>query len=279
MSAALPVLFISHGAPTFAIEPGLAGPQLTELGRRLPPVEAVLVVSPHWMTQGDVRVTVTQNPETIHDFGGFPRALYELHYPVDGHPVLATRTARLLRDAGFNAGVDSHRGLDHGAWVPMRHLFPDAQVPVFQVSLPQPLDPAGALTFGRALGPLREQGVLIVGSSGSLTHNLYEFRGHDRGEESYVLEFARWVRDAVVAGDVQRLIDYRRLAPHASRAHPSDEHFLPLLVALGAAAVGDPVQVIDGGITHGVLSMESYAIGQAILHAAQSTGSSAPGTA
>jgi 4,5-DOPA dioxygenase extradiol len=260
MPRTLPVLFVSHGAPTFALEPGLAGPRLTDVGRQLPPVEAVLVVSPHWATNGEVRVAATGHPETMHDFGGFPRELYGLHYAATGHPALAKRTALLLGEAGFNAVLDPSRGLDHGAWVPLSYLFPEAQVPVFQVSLPLPLDTAGALALGRALAPLREQGVLIVGS-GSLTHNLYEFRSHGSHEEPYVREFTQWVRDAVVRGDVQRLIDYERLAPHASRAHPGNDHFLPLLVALGAAAPGDSVQVIDGGITHGVLSMESYVIG------------------
>ena len=267
MSAAtpLPVLFVSHGAPTFAIEPGLAGPQLAALGRALPAAEAVLVVSPHWMTRGGVRVTASPLPETIHDFGGFPRDLYALRYPAAGHPALAARTAELLAQAGYQAGTDPRRGLDHGAWVPLRHLYPEAQVPVFQVSLPQPLDPAGALAFGRALAPLRGQGVLIVGS-GSMTHNLYEFRGHGGGDAPYVAQFTQWVREAtrnaMRDGDVQPLIDYRRLAPHAERAHPTDEHFLPLLVAIGAAAAGEPLQVIDGGITYGILSMESYVIGQ-----------------
>ncbi|MDF3836532.1 class III extradiol ring-cleavage dioxygenase [Cupriavidus basilensis] len=264
MLTALPVLFVSHGAPTFAVEPGLAGPQLTRLGRALPPVDAVLVISPHWMTQGEVRVAASAQPDTIHDFGGFPPALYALRYPAPGHPALAARAAALLGAAGYHARLDERRGLDHGAWVPMMHLYPEARVPVFQVSLPQPLDPAGALALGRALAPLREQGVLIMGS-GSMTHNLYEFRGHG-SDAPYVAEFTGWVREAVRTvmrnGDIQQLIDYRRLAPHAARAHPSDEHFLPLLAAIGAAKAGEPLQVIDGGITYGVLSMESYAIGQ-----------------
>ncbi|AJG19266.1 dioxygenase [Cupriavidus basilensis] len=265
MSTALPVLFVSHGAPTFAIEPGLAGPQLTALGRALPVPEAVLVVSPHWETRGGVRATASTQPETIHDFGGFPRALYEIRYPAAGHPALAERTVALLAQAGFDAGLDPQRGLDHGAWVPVRHLYPDAQVPVFQVSLPQPLDPAGALALGRALAPLREQGVLIV-ASGSMTHNLHEFRGHGGGDAPYVAAFTQWVREAVRSamrtGDPQPLIDYRQLAPHAQRAHPTDEHFLPLLVAIGAAAAGEPMAVIDGGITYGILSMESYVLGR-----------------
>jgi len=262
MPLTLPALFVSHGAPTFAVEPGLAGPQLTEAGRRLPRPEAVLVVSPHWATDGGVRVATAGHPETIHDFQGFPPALYELRYPAQGHPALAVRAARLLEEAGFDVALDPARGLDHGAWVPLSYLFPDASVPVFQVSLPRPLDPAGALALGRALASLRGQGVLIVGS-GSLTHNLYEFRGHSAGEEPYVREFTQWVRAAVVAGDVRRLVDYERLAPHASRAHPGDDHFLPLFVTLGVAGFGDAVQVIDGGIAHGVLSMESYIIGPA----------------
>jgi 4,5-DOPA dioxygenase extradiol len=257
----LPVLFVSHGAPTFAVEPGLAGPQLTEAGRSLRSAQAVLVVSPHWMTKGAIRVAATPEPETIHDFGGFPRALYEIRYPAKGHPVLAAHTARVLADAGFDVRIDSQRGLDHGAWVPLSYLFPDAHVPVFQVSLPDTLSPQGAVVLGRALATLREQGVLIVGS-GSLTHNLYEFRRHGAGQEPYVREFTAWVRDAVVRGDVQRLADYERLAPHAARAHPGNDHFLPLLVALGATAAGEPVQVIDGGVAHGVLSMESYVIGR-----------------
>jgi 4,5-DOPA dioxygenase extradiol len=257
----LPVLFVSHGAPTFAVEPGLAGPRLAEAGRGLPSAQAVLVVSPHWATKGDVHVATTPDPETIHDFGGFPRALYEIRYPAKGHPVLAAHTARVLADAGFDVQVDPQRGLDHGAWVPLLYLFPDARTPVFQVSLPYSFGPQGAVALGRALSTLRAQGVLIVGS-GSMTHNLYEFRRHDAGEEPYVREFTAWVRDAVVRGDVQRLADYERLAPHAARAHPGNDHFLPLLVAVGATAAGEPVQVIDGGVAHGVLSMESYVIGR-----------------
>lgn len=261
MSASLPVLFVSHGAPTFALEPGVAGPRLAEVGRRLPVPRAILVVSPHWMTRGGVGVTAAAQPETIHDFGGFPAALYALQYPVAGHPALAERTASLLREAGYPVALDAGRGLDHGAWVPLRYLFPNADVPVFQVSLPYPLTAAQAVALGKALRPLRDEGVLIVGS-GSLTHNLSEFRGPGHEDQPYVKAFVAWVREAVLAGDTARIADFRSLAPHAARAHPSDDHFLPLLVALGATEAGDePVEVIDGGITYGMLSMESYLIG------------------
>ena len=261
MSTALPVIFVSHGAPTFALEPGRTGPLLNAIGKRLPAVKAILMVSAHWETDGEVRVSSAVQPETIHDFGGFPRELYELRYPAKGHPELAKRTADVLEAAGFPVRLDPTRGLDHGAWVPLMHMLPNADVPVFQVSLPQQLDAAGCLALGRALAPLRDEGVLIMGS-GSMTHNLYEFRRHDDGKEPYVLEFSRWVQQAVVAGDLDSLVAYRKLAPHAARAHPSEDHFLPLLVALGATLPGDPVEFVDAGITYGVLAMDAYVIGE-----------------
>ena len=183
-----PSLFISHGAPTFAIEPGIAGPALTALGRALPRPSAVLVVSPHWMTPSP-RVGLVARPQTIHDFGGFDPALYEITYPVDGHPALAQRALDLLSAAGWAPQADERRGLDHGAWVPLRHLYPAAEVPAFQVSLPARLDGDSAWAFGAALAPLANEGVLIVGS-GSLTHNLGEFRAGAGSDEPYAAEFA-----------------------------------------------------------------------------------------
>lgn len=258
----LPSLFISHGAPTFALEPGLAGPALTALGRSLPRPEAVLVVSPHWMTPTP-RVGTVSQPETIHDFGGFDPALYQLSYPAPGHPAFARRAMECLTQAGWPAQADGQRGLDHGAWVPLMHLFPQADVPVFQVSLPSRLDAERAWAFGQALAPLADEGVLIVGS-GSLTHNLYEFRGAQGPDEPYVKAFAAWVREAVEQGDRTRLRRTLEDAPDARRAHPTTEHFWPLLVAAGAADVGDrPLRaaVIDGGIAHGMLAMDAYAFG------------------
>jgi 4,5-DOPA dioxygenase extradiol len=262
-----PVLFISHGAPTFALEPGALGPQLERLGECIVGVEAVLVISPHWQTPG-VRVMTTPAPETIHDFGGFAPELYRLRYDVAGQPSVAARAASLLQQAGFDVAFDDRRGLDHGAWVPLRYLLPKAQTPVLQISMPHDLDPNGALQLGRALAPLRESGVLIVGS-GSLTHNLYEVRKAASDDQAaYALEFARWARQAVAARDVESLLAYRRKAPHAQRAHPTEEHFLPLLVTLGASDSADAVTTIEGGMTYGVLSMDSYAWG---LNEAQAT--------
>jgi 4,5-DOPA dioxygenase extradiol len=218
-----PSLFISHGSPMFALEPGELGPNLRDVGESLRGISAVLVVSPHWQTRG-VRVGTSAAPETIHDFGGFPAPLYELQYRAPGAPALALDASRLLAAAGFDVTLDAQRGLDHGAWV-----------------------------------PLRERGVLLVGS-GSLTHNLYEFRQHISDPE-YAQQFADWVRDAVAARDVDALVDYRRRAPHAQRAHPTEEHFLPLLVAAGASGDGEAVRLVAGGMTYGVLSMDSFAFG------------------
>lgn len=255
----LPSLFVSHGAPSFALEPGIAGPALTALGRALPRPEAVLVVSPHWMTPTP-RVGTSMQPETIHDFGGFDPALYQIAYPVCGHAALAQHALEQLNAAGWRAQADERRGLDHGAWVPLLHLFPQADIPVFQVSLPSHLDADRAWAFGQALAPLRDDGVLIVGS-GSLTHNLYEFRATHGHDEAYVAAFAAWVREAVEQGDGARLRRTLDDAPDARRAHPTAEHFWPLLVAAGAADGMLPAQVIEGGIVHGMLAMDSYAFG------------------
>jgi 4,5-DOPA dioxygenase extradiol len=254
-----PVLFVSHGAPTFAIEPGALGPELERLGRRMVGIEAVLVISPHWQTR-NVTVMATSDPETMHDFGGFAPELYRLRYPAAGQPEIAARAALVLQRAGFEVTLDHTRGFDHGAWVPLRHMFPDASTPVLQVSMPRDLDPKRAFQLGRALAPLRESGVLVVGS-GSLTHNLYEFAARTSTSAQYAEEFARWVREAVVKKDTESLLSYRSKAPHAERAHPTEEHFLPLLSALGAASDTDSVVAIDGGMTYGVLSMDSFAWG------------------
>lgn len=250
-----PSLFVSHGTPMFALLPGELGPRLRELGRQLTDVRAVLVVSPHWQTR-DVRITASVAPAAIHDFGGFPAALHQLNYAPPGAPEVSAEAARLLAQAGWPVALDSHRGLDHGAWVPLRHLLPEQNVPVLQVSMPCDLDAAGALRLGAALAPLRAQGVLVAGS-GSLTHNLYELR-RDVRDPQYAIRFAEWVGSAVIAGERDALRDYRQRAPYAERAHPTEEHYLPLLVALGATDSRDVPQHIPGGITDGVLSMDSF---------------------
>jgi 4,5-DOPA dioxygenase extradiol len=252
-----PSLFVSHGAPTFALDPGMLGPKLKQFGEQLPHLAAVAVVSAHWQTAA-VRVMQTAAPETLHDFGGFPQALYLLHYPAPGAPLLASQTAALLQAAGIEASLDDRRGFDHGVWVPLLYLLPKAQIPVYQVSLPFDLDAKGALRLGKALSSLRQRGVMVMGS-GSLTHNLGEIGLSDPKATKYAAEFTAWIRAHVERKDLQALVEYRHRAPHAQRAHPTEEHFLPLLVALGASADADEVTVLEGGMTYGVLSMESCA--------------------
>jgi 4,5-DOPA dioxygenase extradiol len=270
--ASQPTLFVSHGAPTFALQPGVAGAQLMALGQALRKPEAVLVVSPHWRSQS-LRVAGTAHPRTIHDFGGFPQQLYSLQYPAPGAPQWAQRTTRLLQSVGYKAELDMHQGLDHGAWVPLSYLFPKADVPVFQVSMPFDLNAQSALELGKGLRKLADEGVLIIGS-GSLTHNLYEFQMDDQSHShpidlqfapDYIGQFVAWVRQEVIMGNHANLVRTMALAPHAKRAHPSLDHFLPLLVAAGAAEPLAPVTVLDGGVTHKVLAMETYIYGDFFL--------------
>lgn len=257
MNTSFPLLFVSHGAPSFAMEPGLAGETLAALGRQLPHLDAIVILSPHWMTRDHVSVTASALPETIHDFGGFPDALYQLSYPAPGAPTLASHIVELLQAAGWDSRLDPNRGLDHGAWVPLRYLAPGADIPVVQVSMPASLDTRSAWKLGEALKPLRDMNVLIV-ASGSLTHNLYEFRGATAHGADYVKQFAAWTGRTLQAQNTDQLLDFKQYAPFAERAHPTDEHFLPLFIALGAAGEHYQTQVLEGGITHGVLAMDSY---------------------
>jgi len=254
----LPTLFLSHGSPMHAVEPGVAGEAWTALGKTLPRPKAVLMVSAHWesslpMLSGSAR------PETIHDFGGFPPALYAIRYPAPGDPKLAARAVELLKREGIAAGIDGSRGLDHGAWVPLLRMYPDADVPVVQLSVQTGLGPAHHLRVGRALAPLAAEGVLIV-ASGHTTHNLRDWIAGKRGGEpmSYAQAFAAWLGDKLGAHDTEALIAYREEAPGAARSHPTEEHFLPLFVALGAAgedATPEPiVRAFDGP----ALSLDSY---------------------
>lgn len=255
----LPTLFLSHGSPEFALTPGRAGALLGELGRNLERPRAIVVLSPHWITREPVAASAAA-PQTVHDFGGFPQALYELRYPAPGAPDLTDEVAALLAHKGLALSSDPARGLDHGAWVPLRHLFPQADVPVLQISQPDTPSPAALLEFGRALAPLRETGVLVIGS-GSLTHNLREFFG---GVEApgYAQAFADWMWARIVAGDLDALLDYRRRAPEAVRAHPTDEHLLPLFFAIGAAdAQWADAARLEAGVSGGVLSMDSVLFG------------------
>ncbi|MEN9385169.1 MAG: hypothetical protein RL323_2312 [Pseudomonadota bacterium] len=261
--ARLPVLFVSHGSPMFALDPGATGPALRAWGAQLqkgtqPPVRAVLVMSPHWVARTPV-VMAHSNPETWHDFGGFPQPLYQLQYPAPGEPQLAAQVVALLQKAGIATGTDPKRPFDHGAWVPLMHILPNADVPVVQLALPLGYSTRQLYALGQALQSLRDQGVLIV-ASGSMTHNLHEFFNgrpdQNSGAEAYVEAFSRWVEDALVKRDFNTLMDYRAQAPAAVRAHPTDEHFLPLYFALGAAGWANPEALNDQTVSVEYLSRE-----------------------
>lgn len=263
----LPTLFISHGSPMHALQPGHAGAAWARLGRELPRPKAVLVASAHWESEWPM-LTTGARPETIHDFGGFPAALYEIRYAAPGEPKIAQRAIELIHAAGITANGNGCRGLDHGAWVPLMHMYPDADVPVVQVSLQTRLGAAHHLRLGEVLAPLRDDGVLIVGS-GHMTHNLREWIGFARRHgmqpaqtdpEPYVREFRNWVDDALRRCDRDGLSRWLEFAPHARRAHPSDEHFLPLPFAFGAAGPLPRVERIDLGVDSGVLAMDAYVL-------------------
>jgi 4,5-DOPA dioxygenase extradiol len=255
----LPTLYVSHGSPMLAIEQGVGRDFLRSMGALLPRPKAILCVSAHWETD-EPSLSAAARPETIHDFYGFPEALYRLRYPAPGVPDLARRAAGLLREAGLPALLDGTRGLDHGAWSPLLLAYPQADVPVVQLSLQTGRDGRHHLRVGRALRPLRDEGVLILGS-GSAVHNLRELmRGSHAPIADWAREFDDWLAACVAAGDLAALADYRRLAPQAPRAHPSEEHYLPILVAAGAAE-GEPTAALYRAIAMGALSMSAFRFG------------------
>jgi 4,5-DOPA dioxygenase extradiol len=255
---ALPSLYISHGSPMTALQPGKVGERLAELAATLPRPKAIVIATAHWLAHLPT-VGGAAQPETIHDFYGFPRELFEIRYPAPGAPDVAAKAMHLLERANLAPTLDAGHGLDHGAWVPLRLLYPDADIPVVPLSIQPGLGPAHQYAVGRALAPLREEGVLIIGS-GSITHNLHDFRAgySEQREAPYVRPFIGWVEQKLATGDVDALLDYRRQAPHAERAHPTDEHFLPLYVALGAAGEQAVAQRIDAGVDLGFLAMDIY---------------------
>lgn len=267
MSASLPTLFVSHGAPTWALEPGHAGARLAELAARLPRPRAILMVSAHWETDRP-SVSGSRAPQTIHDFFGFPRALHSIRYGAPGAPALAERVADCLGRSGMPTRIEPHRGLDHGAWVPLMHLYPAADIPVTQLSIMVSGGPDRHWAMGRALAPLRDEGVLIIGS-GSVTHNLREFRRvpEDSAEEPYVAAFRDWIARRIDTSDHEALRGYRSLAPDAVRAHPTEEHLLPLFVALGAAEHGHRHERLHSGVSYGVIGMDSYLFATECLEA------------
>jgi 4,5-DOPA dioxygenase extradiol len=241
-----------------ALEPGASGPALARLAAELPRPKAIVLVSAHWESQ-ELLVSGNPQPETWHDFGGFPPELFAVQYPAPGQPELAAQVVDLLKSDGLDARIDAKRPFDHGVWVPLSLMYPQADIPVVQISLPTRQGPALQTRVGHALASLREQGVLLIGS-GSITHNLRELDWHAGPEsvEPWAKAFRDWVIDKLAADDEAALHDYRQQAPYAVRSHPSDEHLLPLYFARGA---GGDFSITHQGFTMGALGMDIYRFG------------------
>jgi len=232
VSGRQPVLFLSHGSPLVLVEPSPHRTFLQELGRQLPRPDIILSVTAHWTTP-EVRVSTAAHPATLHDFSGFPPALRQARYAAPGHPPMALRIAALLRTAGLTVEPEDRAVIDHGTWIPLALMWPDGDIPVVELSVQPGRDAFHHMAVGRALVPLRDQGVMIIGSGG-VTHNLRDYSAMPPDMPfGYADLFADWVGAAVAAGDMAAMSDWGK-APFADRSHPTDEHFLPLPVTMAA---------------------------------------------
>src|SRR6478672_11467359 len=249
----LPSLFLSHGSPMLAIEDSPAGRFLDGLGARLGAPRAVVIASAHFASRSPA-VGAHPRPPTVHDFHGFPPALHQLRYPAPGDPALAAEVGRRLDEAGLPAELRPAQGLDHGAWVPLRRMYPAADVPVIPVAVLPEADARTHFALGQALAPLREDGVLLLGSGG-FVHNLgdLDWQHPNASMPEWAREFVDWMRARLATGDVDALLDWALRAPHARRAHPTPEHLWPLFFALGAAGPAPRVDTLHASHEYGSL--------------------------
>ncbi len=255
----LPALFVSHGSPALIGEDIPARDFLAGLGQRLGRPSAIVVATAHWETDRPCLSTAAQ-PETIHDFHGFPEPLYRLQYPAPGAPELAAQAVGLLAQAGIGAASDPRRGFDHGVWSPLMLMYPKADIPVVSLSVQPRRSAADHIAAGRALSLLRNGNVLIIGSGGAV-HNLGALsRGGNETTTRWAADFDDWLAQALAAGDDQALADYRTAAPFARQAHPRDEHLLPAFVAYGSGGAGAKGRPLHRSFAYGSLSMATFAI-------------------
>ncbi len=254
----LPTIFLSHGAPDLPIRDGAVTDFLKSLHQRFPKPQAILVISAHWNSRKPT-VSKAIQPQTIYDFGGFPDAVYQLSYPAPGAPVLADRVVSLLTQAGISSQTHPTRGLDHGAWTPLILAYPDADIPVTQLSIQYGGSALHHFRIGQALEALRSEGVLIL-ASGSATHNLWAFDSqYDAPPPDWVKVFDDWLAERIAEGNWDAVLNYQQIAPYAAKNHPTDEHLLPLFVALGAGGSGVKGERLHQGYTYGAFSMAAYA--------------------
>ncbi len=252
-----PCLFISHGAPSVAISDSPARRFLTQIKQHLPRLpSAIVIISPHWLTETPTLLGATEL-STIYDFGGFSQEIMALDYPAQGQPMLAHNIYTLLKEHGFKSDIDKHRGLDHGAWIPLLLGFPENTIPVTGISISPRKSPLFHLKLGQAIRTLRQKNILII-ASGSITHNLYQldFATNIPQPPHSVLEFNQWVCESLLNKNYERLLNYKS-HPLANFNHPTEEHLLPLFMAMGAG--GKNVRRIHHSFTYGVLSMDAYA--------------------
>lgn len=259
----MPALFLSHGSPDTVIADTEAAAWMRRAATQLPLPRAIVVASAHFEVSGSVAVSADPQPETIHDFGGFAPELFEMNYPAPGAPDLARRIGGELAEAGFETRLQENRGFDHGVWAPLKLIYPAADIPVVSLSIDPGEGPAFHYRLGETLAGLLAEDVLVVGS-GSFTHNLGEaFQAMRRGARvtgtpDWVSAFTDWMTARLAAGDLEALLDYRNRAPHAVKNHPTDEHLLPLYVALGAAGQGARTRLMHDSADYGVLAMSMW---------------------
>lgn len=258
-AARLPTVFLSHGSPMLAVQDSPAGRFLHDLGAALPRPKAIVVASAHF-TGERPSVGAAALPETVHDFGGFPAQLYDIAYPAPGEPGLAAAIAQRLTEAGLHPEIRPHHGLDHGVWVPLRRMYPQADIPIVPLSVNPMADAAHHFEVGRALAWLRDEGVLVIGSGG-FVHNLGEldWRHPDAPMPTWASEFAAWMCDRLSNNDTSALFDWERQAPHPQRAHPTVEHLMPLFVALGAGGDAPAVRTLHRSHEFGSLALDAFA--------------------
>ena len=259
----MPSLFLSHGAPTLLIDDSPTHNFYIDLEPHLPRPSAILIISAHWVSETVKILGGNQPLDTIYDFYGFPQTLYEMTYPAPGIANLSTKIAAKLDAAGFKVSIDTQRGLDHGAWVPLKLMYPDADIPVAQIAVNMHQSAEYHWRLGRALADLTREGVLIIGS-GTMTHNLGEIADFHNGvdnrtEADYVKAFSRWMEEKIDNDDIEALLQYRSLAPYAVRAHPTAEHILPFYVALGAAGDAWRGELLHRSCSYGVINLDCYA--------------------
>jgi 4,5-DOPA dioxygenase extradiol len=234
MSKPIPPIFLSHGAPSLPLEDIPARAFIKELGIKYKNIKAVLCISAHWETSIP-EVTTNPWPNTIHDFYGFPEELYQIKYWAPGSPELAKETYNLIEDNGMEALKNHDRGLDHGTWIPMMLMFPEADVPVIQLSLQHHMDPEKHMHVGQAVSELKNEGILILGSGGAVHPLGYASFRSGAQPDPWAIDFEAWLTKAVTSGDEESLLNYRRISPYPERVHPYPDHLMPLLTVFGAA--------------------------------------------